>query len=162
MTALGSDKVKLLTAAFLVFLLAAWVAIMFPALRRARRETPITSTQLFQKALDAISPSSNTFDFLGSGAAAPLRLRPLRCATLGALVLTVATTAVAALAYSPTLWELHLAAVAALAFYLSWLLLQGQPRRVQRTRNVRSLDAYRESRSPAPVAEPHVRVVGGG
>ena len=136
-----------MAAGFLVLLVLAWVAMCVPAAARVRNRGPLQSTALFKRGLELIGPDHHqefvrslerpTVDALGPK---PLIVRRARVAVLLALMTIVVVTAI--LAGLRGTWELHLAADAALALFVSWLI-EDKHRRSERRRKVRRLRVHR-------------------
>ncbi len=136
-----------MAAAFLVLLVLAWVAVCLPAAARVRNRGPLESTALFKRGLELIGPDHHqafvrslerpTVDSRGPK---PLVVRWARVLVLAVLALAVVVTAGFAILNGT--WELQLAADAALALFISWLL-EDKHRRAERRRKVKRLHINR-------------------
>lgn len=132
-----------MAAGFLVLLVLAWVAVCLPAAARARNRGPLESTALFKRGLELIGPDHHQ-EFVrslerptvASSGSKPLVVRRGRVVAL--LLLITSVVATAGLAVFSGMWEVHLAADAALALFVSWLI-EDQHRRTERRRKVRTL-----------------------
>ena len=141
------DRGWSLAAGFLVLLVLAWVAVCLPAAVRARNRGPLESTALFKRGLELIGPD-HPQEFgrsLERPTADSPRPKPLvirRAGLVFLLVLVAAAIVTAGFAVVEGIWELHLAADAALALFVSWLI-EDKHRRSERKRKVRRLRVNR-------------------
>ncbi|CAN5551252.1 hypothetical protein BH24ACT26_BH24ACT26_16390 [soil metagenome] len=142
-----------MTDFFLVFLGGAWLVVLWPRLRRAKRSTPLFTTERWRRGMELIAPrrggSGRWIMAPGSSGAADRsarrsfrRTQRRRKRALLAVLATVPVSLIAALLLGGALWEIHLSSYAALAVYVA-LLVESKRRREESTTKVRSLASRR-------------------
>ena len=144
-----------MTDFFLVFLGGAWLAVFWPAARRARRNTPLFTSEGWRRRMQLIAPRTGAAGRWiiaprSSGASDRAARRSYRRSlhrrklALLAIAAAVPVTLVVAVAAGDGLWTVHLASYAVLAVYVA-LLVEAKRARLQSEDNVRSL-AHRRRR----------------
>lgn len=140
-----------LTAIFLIALATAWVAVIVPAVVRARNNTPLCSSERFRRGLQVIAPPA----YGGSGRwiVTPRRddrrvrrsygdVQRRRSRMLAWLLLVCLITGGVAAWRTGRWWEVHIGSDLALGLYVV-ALLEIKRRRVERVRKVRPLAGRR-------------------
>ena len=139
-----------LTAIFLVALATAWVAVLVPAVIRARNNTPLWSSERFRRGLQVMAPPA----YGGSGRwvitprQEDRRVRrsyrdvQRRRSRLLAWLLLVCLMTGGAAAWRGGWWEIHVGSDLALGLYVV-ALLEIKRRRVERVRKVSPLAGRR-------------------
>jgi hypothetical protein len=144
---------KLLTALFLALLVTAWIAILTPALMRARRTAPLTTTERFKRGMEVLAEPPATTDLrrvvvepeeVSGRTAAIERVRRQRAILLLVLLAAAPVTLVAAALLHGGWWEIHIAVDFTLALYVAGLL-EAKRRRVERRVKVRSIHRRKTS-----------------
>jgi hypothetical protein len=158
-----------LTVFFLIALAILWVAVLVPAMLRARASTPLSSTQRFRARMDLIAPPGPragrwivVLNGAGNGKSSSI-LRAQRHARsvrrrrrfLVLLVLAAVGTLAAAFARRGGWWEVHAAVDAGLVLYVG-ILVAAKRRHTERRAKVRTL------RRPGRGEEYTSVAVGGG
>ena len=138
---------ELLTVWFLVLLMGASLAISVPAGLRARRNTPLSSAQIYKKRMNMMAPRSRGGRWVivpegnsrvqARQLARQRRRRRVRIMTF--LVLTAIGTGVWALLGSGAAVSVHLA-VDLVTLGYGYLMYESGRRRSERTRKVRNID----------------------
>ncbi|MGH2735899.1 MAG: hypothetical protein ACRDKZ_09990 [Actinomycetota bacterium] len=144
-----------LSGFFLVALAAAWVAVLVPAMVRARHNTPLGSSERFRRGLQVIAPPA----YGGSGrwVVVPRQgdrrvrtsyrdVQRRRSRLLMWMVLVSLATAGIALWRTGWWWEIHIGFDLVLGLYVV-ALLETKRRRAERVRKVRPL--IDERRAPS-------------
>ena len=148
-----------MTEMFLVLLASAWLVLLGPAALRARRATPLFTSESFRRGLQRMAPASGTnrrwvLAPPSSGAAdrsarrAHARRIRRRKAVLLVLAALVPVSLAAAVALSGGWWAMPALAIAALACYVV-LLVHARRSRDESLRKVRSLAERRAGDEPA-------------
>jgi hypothetical protein len=134
-----------LTALFLALLVLAWVGMLLPSALRARRRSPLGSTEGFRKKMDVIAPRSpggrwvvmpQSPDRLERAAARKSRRR--RRQLLALLLAAAVASGIAAVALGGAVWFIHAACDAALAAYAG-VLRRAKTRSAQGAATVRTI-----------------------
>lgn len=136
---------KLLTTLFLVLLAIAWIAVFLPALVRARRAAPLSTSERFRQRMDLIAPRlarSGRFVVMPRNSA-PRRYDRRRAQRQRARLLVVVSslvpiTAVVAVLRGDGWWTAQVAADFSLALYVV-LLREATRRGRERALKVRPL-----------------------
>jgi hypothetical protein len=133
-----------LTLVFLAALAVAWIAVILPALLRARQTTPLSAAERFKRRMQLIAPKPARGRWVvvpesrnRLAKASLKRGQRRRIRILVWLLAVVGLSAVAAL-INGGLWEAHLLADASLTVYCA-LLLEAKKRRLERLTKVRPL-----------------------
>lgn len=144
---------KPLTATFLVFLAIAWMAVLIPALVRAKRTAPLTTTERFKRGMEVLAappaPSEGR-RVVAAPESAPqesdpiARVRKQRAVLFHLLVAAVPFTLAAAVLLDGGWWEIHIATDFTLALYVVGLL-ETKRRQAERRAKVRSITRRRTS-----------------
>ncbi len=161
------NEVTALTLLFLFVLVVAWLTVFLPSVMRARRSSPLFSTEGFRKRMSSIAPGAGREVRAGGGTASggrsaegkgrwvvmpqsPDRVRRLawqkaqrrRKYLLLVLVVAVVASALAGAIVGGAMWEVHLAFDASLAVYVV-LLVEAKKRRAQHAATVSPLERAR-------------------
>lgn len=147
---------RVLTAGFLVALGLLWIAVMVPAILRARAGAPLTTAQRFRRRMDLIAPPSYATGrwvvvpySSHRKASSPLatayrqaRTQRRRRRLLFLILLAVIGSGVAGWLRGEPWWEVHIGLNAALALYVG-TLLEIKRRREERAIKVHPIKSKR-------------------
>ena len=149
---------RVLTAGFLVALGLLWLAVMVPAILRARASAPLTTAERFRRRMDLIAPPSYApgrwVVVLNSShrkASSPLaaahrqaRSQRRRRRLLILILLAVTGSAAAGWRFGEPWWDVHIGLHAALALYVG-ALIEIKRRREERAVKLRPIRSKRRS-----------------
>lgn len=137
----------LLTLFFLIVLVAAWIAVFFPSLRRAKESSPYPSTKAFKRSMSRVSPTGGGLTGLvmtptslraHANQLAFERRQRRRRITFATLLIMAGITGLTAVTAGGGWVELHLAIDGVLFGYVAWLI-ENRNRRAERFLKVRRL-----------------------
>jgi hypothetical protein len=148
---------SVLTVAFFALLAILWMAILVPAMLRARASGPLSSAERFRRKMDLIAPPARAGRWVcvldsPDRRARSTMLRAQRLAKsrrrrrrlLVFLLLCSIGTALYASLRGSAAWEIHIAVDVVLVLYLGFLV-ESNRRRAERSSKVRSIN-----RKPTP------------
>jgi hypothetical protein len=147
-----------LTATFLVLLAVAWIAILLPAMVRARHSAPLATTERFKRGMEVLSEGPapaglgravNHKEELPKREDVPRSVRKERAVLFHVLVAAAVVTLVLAVVRQGGWWEIHTATDLTLAIYVAGLL-EAQRRRIERRAKVRSITTRRTAPHEVP------------
>jgi uncharacterized membrane protein YtjA (UPF0391 family) len=155
---LGTD---FLTTLFLVVLVLAWIALIFPAAWRAHQTAPFSATERFRKRLDLMAPRATS---QGRWIVVPQsrdrveraafrRGQRRRTRILMALIAGVVATGVATPLVGGSMWELQILLDVSLVLYIV-LLVVAKQRRAELVKNLRRREDRRNKPEEAHFFEP--------
>jgi uncharacterized membrane protein (DUF485 family) len=143
-----------LTTFFLIVLAAAWVAVFFPSLRRAKAASPYPATKAFKRSMSSVSPMASGRLVMTHVTArqdarqlAKVRKQRQRYNTFTSLLILAGSTAFVAIIGRGVWIELHLAVDGILLGYVAWLI-ENRNRRAERSQKVRRI---RPARQPVSI-----------